>query len=112
MQSVAQQELFDIAEEYRLKGYQVIIDPTEEDLPPFLVGLRPELIVRNERESIVVEVASKVSLRQSDRLIKLAEALQNRPGWSLELAMVPSPREELTGIPLDESDISDRLREV
>ena len=50
-----------IAAEYRRKGYEVIEQPSTEQLPDFLSGYQPDLIVRKGDEAIIVEVKTRSS---------------------------------------------------
>src|SRR5215813_7473808 len=51
-----------LAEEYRSRGYEVIEEPSPAQLPDFLSGYCPDLLVRKGDEAIVVEVKSRSSL--------------------------------------------------
>jgi REase_AHJR-like len=77
-----------IAEEYRSRGYEVIEEPSPEQLPGFLSGYRPDLLVRRGDEAIIVEVKSRSSLAKDPRIRKLARLLQTKPHWNFELVMV------------------------
>ncbi len=85
------QRLLRIAREYQEKGYQVVVEPQPADLPEFLVDYEPDLIARNGKEAVVVEVKSHATLSKSPYLPALAQALQDRPGWCFEL-VVTNPR--------------------
>lgn len=45
--SLERQHARAIAEEYRSRGYEVIEEPSPEQLPDFLSGYRPDLLIRN-----------------------------------------------------------------
>jgi hypothetical protein len=77
-----------IAEEYRGRGYEVIEEPSPAQLPEFLSGYRPDLLVRKGDEAIVVEVKSRSSLANNPQIRDLAELLQTKPHWNLELVVV------------------------
>ena len=77
-----------LAEEYRSKGYEVIEEPSPEQLPDFLSGYRPALIVRKGDEAIVVEVKSRSSLAKDPRIRELARLLHTKPYWNFELVVV------------------------
>lgn len=36
----------EIADEWRSRGYEVAIGPTQEQLPPFLAGFSPDLLMK------------------------------------------------------------------
>ena len=51
-----------LADRYRRKGYEVIEEPAPNQLPDFMAGYRPDMILRKGGESIVLEVKSRESL--------------------------------------------------
>jgi uncharacterized protein YutE (UPF0331/DUF86 family) len=77
-----------LAEEYRSRGYEVIEEPSPAQLPDFLSGYRPDLLVRKGDEAIVVEVTSRSSLAKDAQIRDLAQLLQTKPHWSFELVVV------------------------
>lgn len=78
----------DLAEEYRRKGYEVIEEPGAEQLPDFLAGYRPDLLVKKETGAIVVEVESRSSLKGDPQASEIARILQTKPGWNFELVLM------------------------
>jgi hypothetical protein len=83
-----------IAEEYRSKGYDVLVEPSDADLPPFLRGHHPDLIARRGDERLVIEIRTSSFKAEPERLRELAEEVQREPGWKLVL-IAPSPAEEI-----------------
>jgi len=77
-----------IAEEYRSKGYEVIEEPSPEQLPEFLSSYRPDLLARKGDEAIVIAVKSRSSLAKDPRIQELAQILQTTPHWNFELVVV------------------------
>jgi hypothetical protein len=88
------QQIERIAEEYRSKGYDVQVEPSDPDLPPFLRGRQPDLIARRGDERLVIEIRTPSSKAEPERLRELAEEVQSEPGWKLIL-IAPRPAEEL-----------------
>jgi REase_AHJR-like len=88
------QQIERIAEEYRSKGYEVLVEPSDPDLPPFLQGRQPDLIARRGDEQLVIELRTSLSKSEPDRLTELAERVQREPGWKL-VFIAPRPAEEL-----------------
>ena len=56
------QRTFNLAKEYQSKGYEVIVDPTSEQLPDFLSGYHPDLLVKKGNEAFIVEVKTRTPL--------------------------------------------------
>jgi uncharacterized protein YutE (UPF0331/DUF86 family) len=77
-----------IAEEYRSQGYEVIEEPSPEQLPDFLSGYHLDLFIRKGDEARIVEVKSKSSLAKDPRIRDLARLLHNKPNWNFELVVV------------------------
>ena len=79
-----------LAEEYRSRGYEVIEEPSQEQLPPFLTGYHPDILLRkaDEDEAVIVEVKSRRSLAKESQIREMAGLLRTQPGWRLELVVV------------------------
>lgn len=83
-----------IAEEYRSKGYEVLVEPSGSDLPTFLGDDRPDLIARRGDERLVIELKPPSSRPELGKVRRIAERIQKEPGWKLVLIAL-SPAEEL-----------------
>ncbi len=104
-----------IAEEYRSNGYEVIEEPSPEQLPDFLADYRPDFLMRRGNETVVVEVKTRKSLAKEPNVRELARLLQTKPGWSFELVVV-GEGEKLRSpegtLPLEREDILQRIEEA
>ena len=78
----------EVADQYRSRGYEVIIGSKPHQLPPFLAGSRPDLLMRKGDESVVVEVKSRPTMEKEERPSGLVAALGERPDWGYMLATV------------------------
>ena len=76
------------AKDYREQGYEVIVHPMQEQLPEFLLGFHPDLLVKKEEEKIIIEVKSRQSLLHNPQIREMARVLQSAPGWKFELMIV------------------------
>jgi REase_AHJR-like len=86
-----------IANRYRSEGYEVIVHPEGDDIPPFAHGLRPDMIARKPGESVIVEVKShRFDLENSPEVARLAEITNAQPGWRFDLVIAEpeSPAEK------------------
>ncbi|WP_129678394.1 hypothetical protein [Candidatus Chloroploca sp. Khr17] len=96
----------EIAREYRKLGYEVILEPNRSQLPEFLASFQPDMLARNNIETVVVEVKSRDTLSQSAHMEALAAVIQRHEGWRFEL-VVTNHREKGTRIRI--KDIDDLL---
>ncbi len=69
------------------------LQPGEQRLPEFLRGHRFDAIARRHDENVVIEVKRGVSI-ESAALESLARAVEEHPGWRLELVALPSREPE------------------
>ncbi len=96
------QELHDIkienlAQEYRDKGYTVIVEPQGGDIPSFLGGLQPDIIATKPGSSIIAEVKNKADLKTSDTARRMADLVSKQQGWDFQLVIVSE--QEASDIP-------------
>ena len=77
-----------IAQEYLDKGYDVLEKPSQEDMPEFLAGYHPDLLLRKPGDMAVVTVCPRMAMTTEPQIWELAELLRERPGWRFELVMV------------------------
>jgi len=119
--SLERQRTRTIAEEYRSKGYEVIEEPAQEQLPDFLSGYHPDLLARKGDEVRVVAVKSRASLAKEPQIRDLARLLRTKPNWNFELVIVgeeDQPKTPEGARPFDRDDIlqgiqaSERLLEL
>lgn len=85
--------LLEVAREYRNRGYQVQIEPS--DPPAFLQDLTPDLVALSEDDNVVVEIVSRESIGHRERLERLAESVEAMSGWRFEL-VVTNPQKQPT----------------
>ncbi|MGH6906011.1 MAG: hypothetical protein ACREIR_25100 [Geminicoccaceae bacterium] len=111
MASAATRRVEQIAQEYKDKGYEVLVEPEAPQLPGSLAGFRPDLVVRRGDDVVVIEVKSRASLGDR-RLQELAEAVRRQPGWRFELVLLrPEPGPPGT-TEWTADDVADGLRQV
>jgi hypothetical protein len=70
-----------VAQEYRDKGYQVVVQPDATERPDFIREYQPDIIARSPRETVVIEVKNWVSAAERDQLQAIAKRVEGRPGW-------------------------------
>ena len=75
------------AEDYRSKGYEVLLEAPLDFMP----GFRADLLVRKGDEARVIEVKSRPSLAADPKIGELARIIESMPGWTFELVLVGEP---------------------
>lgn len=85
-----------IAREYQRLGYTVRQPSPGDELPAFLHGLRPDLIVERDDDRAVVEVKASHSLQGNNQLKVIADRIDGQPGWRFELVTVSEGTEPST----------------
>ncbi len=86
--------LMRLAREYEDAGYTVLRYPEPDQLPEPLQRFQIALVAQKPEESIVVDVRSRpnLTLNGSADLRRMAEIVQQLPGWRLNL-VVTNPRQ-------------------
>jgi hypothetical protein len=104
--------LYQAAQEYRAKGYRVVVGPSQRELPEFLQGFEPDLIAFSDTDNVVIEVKARRSLILAKTLAQMAAAVEQQPEWRLELILVESETVEEGQIMLAGSltELLDRAR--
>src|SRR5712692_2679932 len=85
--SIEQSRLYNIAEEYKQRGYVVTVSPPPKQLPEFLTKFMPDIVAEGPNESVVIEVKSPRRVRGTDYWKELSSVVQKHPGWRLELVV-------------------------
>ncbi|PSB10361.1 hypothetical protein C7B61_14795 [filamentous cyanobacterium CCP1] len=87
--------LLRLAKEYQEKGFEVILDPSPDDLPPDLAGCSLDLVAVSTDKTIAAEVRSRetLALNGSEDLRHISEKVQMLPGWEFEL-VITNPRKK------------------
>ena len=75
------------AEEYRGRGYEVLLQAPLDFMP----GFTADLLVRKGDEVKVIEVKSRPSLAADPKISELARSIESKPGWTFELLLVSEP---------------------
>jgi uncharacterized protein YutE (UPF0331/DUF86 family) len=84
-----------LKETYEQKGYEFFSEPTDDLLPPFLRGYRPDAIALKPHEGVVIEVKFGNHPGRDRRLESVAALLAEQTGWHLKI-YVEQPRAEET----------------
>ena len=102
--------LRDVAEDYRRRGYRVMVEPSVSQLPEFLRSYHPDLIAESLDESVFVELKSSGTASEKDDWAQLAETVRQHPGWRLELVL-GTDRDRLAAEPIPRAEVEGRLEQ-
>jgi hypothetical protein len=79
-----QEVLGKVAQRYRDEGYDVLVHPRGDQLPPFVANSQLDLIATRGNEGVIVEIkTNRIDLSRDHQLVRLAEIVNAQPGWRL-----------------------------
>lgn len=106
-------KVHDLAREYRSQGYEVVLQPKGNRWSNILGNFVPDLIAHRGEEHIIIEVKSRDTISNSERLAEVAQRIEGLPGWSLELVVTnPQSSKTFDGSSLDPYSLKKRLAEA
>ena len=110
-------ELRRVAGLYTSQGYQVILRPGPEDLPPFAQDFEIEIVARRVATGVLVTVKKdRIQFAADPNISRYAEVTGSQPGWRYDFALLeaedPALREFPNAKELSDTDIDKRLVEA
>src|ERR1700678_3301807 len=85
------QELNRVADIYKGQGYQVIVRPGAEALPPFAKDFQVEILARRGDGGVLVSVKKNHAEMQADTdMQRYAEVTGAQPGWRFDFVILES----------------------
>jgi hypothetical protein len=89
------QRATELANEYKKKGYAVVVPRSVEDVPPFLRGSNyiPDLIATSKEEKLIIEVKSSATIKTVDALASISELINAQKDWQFVL-VVTNPKDQ------------------
>ena len=76
-----------LRDQYRQQGFTVLVEPAPEDVPADLAEFHMDMLALRGQEHVAILIRRRTDI--SDNNIALAHALENRPGWLLDLVVLP-----------------------
>jgi REase_AHJR-like len=84
-----EESLEKVAQEYRNEGYDVIVQPRGDLVPPFAAGFQPNLIGTRGVEGVAVVIkTNRIELSRDPQITRLAEIVEAQPGWRLDVIVL------------------------
>jgi uncharacterized protein YutE (UPF0331/DUF86 family) len=89
-----EQGLNRLAERYRTQGYDVVVRPGTDALPPFAKDFQVEILARRADGNVLASVKGSHSELEADpNLSRYAEVIEKHPGWRYDIYVLgPAPR--------------------
>ncbi len=96
------QRIRELADEYGLKGYEVVYPRTKLDVPDFLrqEDYIPDLVVTSADEKLIIEVKTTESVRHDKHIAKISELVKQNPGWQFLFVLANPKRGESASVRL------------
>lgn len=102
----------DVVREYQRQGYAVSLRPNPQTMPELLRNFDVDLIATRGDEVVLVEVKNRATA-EAENLAALANAIDQLPGWRLDLILLPSSMESTSpNKVLDHESMRARLRDA
>jgi hypothetical protein len=103
-----------IAEDYRRRGFEVVIEPKGKALPEFLADTTPDIIANRANEHLVIEVKRAPETVDPEQVAAISKRLATHPGWRLVLMAPEPPYRGIDSdlLTLDEQSIRHRFDEA
>jgi hypothetical protein len=102
-----EQRLNQIADRYREQGYQVVLNPGPDDLPPFAKYFKVEILASRPDGNVLASAKGSSSEFEADpNLSRYAEVIENQPGWRYDVFVLGPP----PAVP-DRGDIAEASQE-
>jgi uncharacterized protein YutE (UPF0331/DUF86 family) len=102
---MARDKVGELQERLAAQGYDVLVEPSAQQLPQFLQHFEPDLVATSEHGNVVVEIAHAATV-DTVYLHDLAAAVAQQGGWRLEVVLVNQP--VAAEIPAQESLVGER----
>jgi hypothetical protein len=76
-----------LRDQYRQQGYQVLSEPSPEDVPAELAEFHMDMLALRGEERVAILIRRRTDISENN--LALAHALENRPGWMLDMVVLP-----------------------
>lgn len=105
----------EIVKDYQSKGYTVIVNPKQSELPSFIKGFQPDIIAKREDENVLIEVKTKTDRADLRQFESLAAELQKKKNWRFEVVFT-NPKSKPLALDnqrtLNDQSVNRRIAEI
>lgn len=109
-----EERLNQVADRYRSQGYQVVVRPSPDALPPFGKDFRVEILATRPDGNVLATAKKSLSDLQADPEVpRYAEVTGKQPGWRFDvLVLGPDPQAMLGKRDAKESSVEEIRRSL
>ena len=87
-----EERLNQVVDRYREQGYDVVLNPGPDDLPPFAKDFKVEILASRPDGNVLASAKASSSEFERDlNLPRYAELIQNQPGWRYDVFVLGPP---------------------
>ena len=76
-----------IRDQYRQQGFQVLSEPTSDDVPTEFAEFHLDMLAIRGKEHVAILIRRRTDISENN--MALARALENRPNWLLDMVVLP-----------------------
>lgn len=111
-----EQQINRVADRYREQGYEVVVHPGPDALPPFAKDFKVEILANRSDSNVLASVKADARAFETDsELSRLAEAIGKHPNWRYDVFAVgpseapPPPEYKREATELTDQQITEAL---
>lgn len=112
---IIERKIREIANEYTKKGYDVIIQPSQSQLPNFIKGFEPDIVARHKNENVLIEVKTRQDKSEIQKFESIINEINKRENWRFEVIFTNTKETTLNANrfdPLSNTLIAERINEI
>ncbi len=112
---IIERKIREIANEYTKKGYDVIIQPSQSQLPNFIKGFEPDIIARHKNENVLIEVKTRQDKSEIQKFESIINEINKRENWRFEVIFTNTKETTLNANKFDtlsNTQIAERINEI
>jgi hypothetical protein len=102
-----EERLNHVADRYRSQGFDVVVRPGPEVLPPFAKDFKVEILATSEKGNVLASAkASPAALEADPNVPRYAEVTEKQPGWRFDV-LVLGPDQQAVPVKVPPKDLDE-----
>ncbi len=78
-----------VLESYAADGYEVLVNPDQDQLPDFAAGFAPDILARKGNEGVLIAVKHRRDDARADpAIVSMAQIVNEHPGWRFDVVVL------------------------